>query len=428
MFQHSNDLDQELHCRRDFLRHAAGGLLGLGLVSASPTLARSSGEARKVIYLYMAGGMSHLDTLDPKPGAENQGPTGAIGTAVDGVFVSEHFPRLAQRMDRAAIVRSLHSERGTHADARYVLHTSYDMRGTIRHPSLGAWCNRVSGPLNPSLPAHVQVGGQASLSSEGFLPTRFSPLLVGSPEAGIQHTERPDGVGPGRHQRRLARLAEINAEFTRSTGGAASAAYDDIYDQALRLMGSKDLDAFDLRKESNETRDRYGRSSLGQGCLLARRLIEEDVRFVEVVDGGWDHHQDAFTRLEDKAPRLDQALAALLDELEERGQLDQTLVVLATEFGRTPTINTTRVGRDHYPRCFSSLLAGGGVVGGRVIGRTTPSGEEIEERPVSIVDFNATIARAAGVALDHELTSPSGRPFTVTRGGQPVDELFQRDA
>ena len=408
--------------RRELLRRTAGGVLGLSFLSpAASALPRFDGPAprsapaRKLIYLYMAGGMSHLDTFDPKPGQAVQGPTGTIATNVDGVRISEHFPRLARRMERAALLRSLHSERGVHADAR----------GTIRHPSLGSWCTHVLGGLSPNLPAHVQIGGQASLSSEGFLPTRYAPLIVGDPEAGIQHTARDPHVSEERQARRLARLAEVNADYARRVGGEASAAYDDVYEQALRLMGSEDLEAFDLRAESDATRARYGDTTLGQGCLLARRLIESDVRFVEVVDGGWDHHQDGFTRMAEKGPALDQALNALLDELEERDQLDQTLVVVATEFGRTPNINGARVGRDHYPRAFSALLAGGGVRGGHVVGRTDATGEHIEERPVSVLDFNATLAWANGLPLDHELTSPTGRPFTVTRGGEPVRELFE---
>jgi uncharacterized protein (DUF1501 family) len=197
-----------------------------------------------------------------------------------------------------------------------------------------------------------------------------------------------------------------------------------MYDEALRLMSSRDLAAFDISQEPEALREAYGQTQLGQGALLARRLVEHGVRFVEVVDGGWDTHNDNFDELEDLVPNLDRALATLLADLDSRGLLEETLVVVTTEFGRTPTIVTDRMGRNHYPKAYSSLLAGGGVRGGRSWGRTDETGSNVIENPVTVPDFNATIAHALGLPLEQQIFSPSGRPFTVADKGVPVTELF----
>jgi hypothetical protein len=197
-----------------------------------------------------------------------------------------------------------------------------------------------------------------------------------------------------------------------------------MYEQAVKLMESKDLEAFDIRKEPEELRAAYGNDRFGQGCLLARRLVEHKVRFVEVVSEGWDTHNQNFDELEEKGPALDRTLAALLADLEARGMLEETLVVVATEFGRTPDINAQREGRDHYPKAFACLLAGGGIRGGQAWGRTDDQGREIVENPVRVQDFNATIAFALGLPLDFEVYSPSRRPFRVADKGKPVTALF----
>ena len=196
-----------------------------------------------------------------------------------------------------------------------------------------------------------------------------------------------------------------------------------MYDEAVLLMRSDELEVFDLDREPDVLRDAYGRDRFGQGCLLARRLVEHNVRFVEVVLGGWDTHNENFEEMEEKCPELDRALATLLADLEARGMLEETLVVLATEFGRTPDINS-RVGRDHHPQAFTCLLAGGGIRGGQVHGKTDREGREILEGKVTVPDFNATLAHALGLPLEHELTSPEGRPFTVAHKGVPVTSLF----
>ncbi|MBK9387715.1 MAG: DUF1501 domain-containing protein [Planctomycetes bacterium] len=437
MRSHEQNQGPELASRRAFLGSAARSLFGL---STLPLFARASGavplafaedgvklrpaSARHVIYLYLSGGLSHLDSFDPKPGHENQGPVEAIDTKVAGIRVSQHFPLLAQQMEKVALIRSMSSTQGAHTQGRYFLHTGYELRGTIRHPSLGAWLSQMAGPIHPNLPAHVSVGGDAFTAQSGFLESIHAPLPIGDPLAGLQHGKPAKGVTESRFDERLARLAKMNQEFEQGFDQKPVRAYGDMYEQAVRLMRSKDLAAFDITQEPEWVREAYGDQRFGQGCLLARRLVEHGVRFVEIVSDGWDTHIDNFDRLEDQCPAIDRGLAALLADLDARGLLSETLVVLATEFGRTPQIVSGRNGRNHHPKAFSALLAGGGIRGGQVWGATDAEGEEVIADKVSIPDFNATLAHALGLPLDHITTSASGRPFTVADKGQPVLGLF----
>jgi uncharacterized protein DUF1501 len=424
--------------RREFVSRAAMGLLGLGAMplfgrfaAASPqdamakAFALGPATARNVIYLYMAGGMSHLDTFDLKPGSDVQGPIEARKTNADDVFVSQHFPLLAQRMDKVAVINGMSSTQGAHEQGRYFMHTSYEMRGTIQHPSLGAWVNQYRGKVNPNLPAHVTVGGAGPGENAGFFPSRYRPLPIGDATAGLQNASRPKHVDQQTFDRRMHRLEMMNAAFAAKNRAKEVKGYGDMYAEAVKLMSSADLAAFDLNGESAKVRAAYGENPFGQGCLLARRLVEHGVRFVEVTKGGWDTHNDNFDEMEEKCPEVDRALASLISDLEARGLLDETLIVLATEFGRTPEIVTERGnGRNHHPKAFSCLLAGGGIQGGRTWGKTDERGENVIENKVLVPDFNATIAHALGLPLDHVLTSPSGRPFTVAHKGKPILELF----
>ena len=429
-------------CRRDFMASAAGSMLAVGAMPLFPLAAQvpdkqdkqDKGQdapislrpatARNVIYLYLSGGISHIDTFDTKPGAPNQGPIESIDTAADNVQISQYFPLLAQQMDKVCVVSSMHSPQGAHSQGRYFMHTSYPMRGTIKHPSLGAWLNRMAGKTNSTLPGHVGVGVGPEMASAGFFESKYAPLPIGNPAAGLQDSRRHPTVGDERMERRLARLEDMNRAFKAEFDHRQVRGYDDMYQEALRLMRSEDLDAFDITKEPEAVRAAYGSDRFGQGCLLARRLVEHNVRFVEVVSGGWDTHNQNFEAMEEQCPNLDRALATLLADLEVRGMLEETMVVVATEFGRTPEITNERVGRNHWPKAFTSLLAGGGIVGGRRYGKTDAQGAEVIENPVSIPDFNATVAHALGLPTEHILYSPSGRPFTVAHKGKPVLALF----
>ncbi len=419
--------------RRRFMETTAKAFLGvgaLGMTSRSQAalgpnlgLPERAGAAKHLIYLYMGGGMTHLDTFDPKPGHENQGPTKAIPTNVDGIRISEYLPGLANHADKLAILRSLTSTAGAHQQGNYLMHTSYEERATIRHPGLGAWLLKYKGRLNPNLPGSVFVGGDSRINGGGgFFEPQYEPLAINDPNSGLRNSKRR-GMDEGTFSRRLDLAREFDADFHSRYDLKKVRAYTQMYDDAVRIMTSRDLQVFDLKQEDEATRAAYGEDSFGQGCLLARRLIEHDVRAVEVSFGGWDMHNNVFVSAPDKCAILDQAVSALLSDLERRGKLQDTMVVLTTEFGRTPRINQN-AGRDHYPKAFSSVIAGGGIKGGITWGKTDAGGENVEENPVKIPDFNATIAHALGLPLDQVLYSPSKRPFTVAHKGKPVLDLF----
>jgi hypothetical protein len=367
--------------------------------------------------------MTHLDTFDTKPGHENQGETKTIDTNVDDVKISALLPRLARQADKLAIVRSLTSTAGAHDQGNYLMHTSYDQRATIRHPGIGAWALKFKGRLNPNLPGSVYIGGDSRINGGGgFFEPEYEPLAINDPLAGLKNSKLRN-VKQEEFDHRLALAREFDAEFHQRYNVKQVRAYTQMYDDAVRIMQSRDLKAFDLSEEEKMTRERFGDNPFGQGCLLARRLIENDVRSVEVGFGGWDMHNNVFVAAPERCEVLDQGMSALIEDLERRGKLEDTLIVLTTEFGRTPRINQN-AGRDHYPKAFSSVLVGGGIKGGMAYGKTDEGGENVVENPVKIPDFNATVAYALGLPLDQVLYSPSKRPFTVASKGEPVLDLF----
>ncbi|MCB1235120.1 MAG: DUF1501 domain-containing protein, partial [Verrucomicrobiae bacterium] len=389
--------------RRNFAVQAASTFLGVGLAPGlggrlfgaddrpfeagkGASNLRQAATAKRVIYLYMSGGMSHLDTFDPKPGAETMGPTKAIDTNVAGVQISEYLPKLAKKANLMNIVNSMLSASGAHEQANYLIHTSYALRGTIKHPAMGAWLLKFKDRLNPTLPGSVVIGGGSRHPGGGFFEAKFAPLLVNNPAAGLQNVKAR--FAENDFDFRYGLSQELAGEFRQRYQEVKGVrAYTEMYDDAVTLMKSADLSAFDLTQESDAVRKSYGEGNFGQGCLLARRLVENDVRFVEVNLGSWDTHTSNFVRTPELCQQLDQGFAALLGDLESRGLLNDTLVVLASEFGRTPKINQN-VGRDHYPQAFSGVLAGGGIVGGRKWGKTDATGENVVEDAVSVFDFN----------------------------------------
>ncbi len=414
--------------RREFAIRAAQALLGVTTLPMLEARAADQGtdtaaKAKRVIYFYMSGGMSHLDTFDLKPGATTQGPVEGINTNVSGVKVASYFGRLARQMDKVAVINSVTTTQGAHSQGRYYMHTSYFPLRSIKHPELGAYAAMLLPRLNPTLPANVKIGGSSAGLGGGFLESKYAALPIGDPQAGLVHSKLPRHITNDRFERRIRHVRLMNAIHAGSDASASARAYTEMYDEAVNLMNSKDVEAFDLTKEPADARERYGDTKLGQAALLARRLVEHDVRFVEVTDGGWDTHSDNFTAVARKAAILDRALATLLADLSERGLLDSTLVVLATEFGRTPRINE-QTGRDHYPNAFTCLLAGGGIRGGQAYGRTDDEGREVEEDLVTVPDFNATIAVALGLPIEQTVYSPSRRPFTVAHDGRPIQKLL----
>ena len=419
--------------RRDFAINAARACLGVSVLDglASRALAapfegssklKQVPTAKNVIYLYMSGGMTHLDTFGVAPGADTMGESKCISTSADGVQIGSLLPNTAKTMHHAAVIRSMISTQGAHAQANYFQHTAYTPRGATRHPTMGAWLQKFQGKGNSDLPGSVVISGDSRHPGGGFFEADYHPLVINNPTSGLTNSRRPASVSEGDFDYRLGLASKLDAGFRSTFNQAQVRAYADVYKGAVRVMKSADLVAFDLSKESAEDQEAYGADNFGQGCLLARRLIEHGIRFVEVTLGGWDMHQDIYTRLPEKADILDRALGALIPDLERRGLLKDTLVVLTTEFGRTPRINQN-AGRDHYPKAFSSVLWGGGIAGGQMHGKTD-KGIEIVEDKVSVPDFNATIAYALGLPLDLVIYSATKRPFTVADKGQPLTNLF----
>jgi len=432
-----NQLDEL--SRRGFLANTARTAFGVTLggsaaswfhsAEAAEALAQAKGKAKNVIYLYMAGGMTHIDTFDPKPeaSADYRGPLKAISTNVAGIQLGPHLAKTAKHADKMAIVRSMNSTQGAHAQGNYHVHTSYTERASITHPSLGSWANQLDPPRNgATLPPYVTVHAGNSHPGAGFFEPSFGPLPVGDAEKGLQNSRRASGVTEAAFNRQIALRAKLDEDFTGHFGkGQRSVrAYNEMFNSAVSLMTSKDLEAFDLSKESKEAHALYGTEKFSKGVLLARRLVEHGTRFVEVQYGGFDWHSDAFTQADEKLPVLDQAYAALLHDLEIKGLLESTLVVIATEFGRTPKIDDDG-GRNHFPKAFSFVLAGAGIKGGTVHGETDATASNIVGEKTSVADFNATIAAAMGLPYDQVLYSPNKRPFKMGgKSGAPISEIL----
>ena len=424
-----NTLDNEIS-RRGFIKGMASSCLGVSAIMSADdlmgvTIAHRPPTARHVIFLYMAGGMTHIDTFDPKPeNKEVMGLTEAIDTTADGIQLGSWLPETAKQMKVASLVRSLSTSQGAHQQANYLLHTSYQRRGTISHPTLGSWISRLAGKLNPTIPCNVRVNGGSDVLGAGFLESKHGPLPLGNPSAGIQNAKMASYVTEDLYMKRLGVVEKFNKNFTDNYSQKQVRAYTDLYDDAIKLMKSEDLKAFDLSKETPEMREMYGDNNFGQGCLLARRLVENNVRFVEVIYGGWDMHNEVFDNLETKAAVLDKGLSSLLLDLNRRGMLNETMVVVASEFGRTPTIKSGRNGRDHHPKAYSALLAGGGIKEGFVYGKSDERAHNVVSKKMSPEDLNATIAYAMGINLEEVIFSPSKRPFKVAHDGQPAFDLL----
>lgn len=424
--------------RRAFMANmakAAFGLsivpvLGQGLLSAADpakgstaALPKRRKPASKCIYLFMAGGMSHIDTFDPKPGSRSQGPLKAVNSKADGIQLGELMSRTAEEMKHGVVLRSLTSNQGAHEEASYFMRTSYAPINTTRHPCLSAWSNYFQAKPNETLPGGIMIHGGGDHPGCGFLESKFTPLPVGDPNRGVTNIKPPPGVDLKEMRNRLDVLGALNQKFYKSYELKAMQGHQDMYFDAVKLMASKDIEAFEINREPGEVRAKYGENGFGRACLLARRLVEKGVRFIDVSHGGWDTHDDNFARLRDTAGALDQGLSALVGDLASRGLLEDTLVCVVSEFGRTPEINATN-GRDHFPKAFSAALFGGGLKGGIAHGKTNNDGTDVAEGKMTIPDLNATIAYGLGLPVDKVITSPDGRPFTVAHKGKPLVDLF----
>jgi hypothetical protein len=412
--------------RRDFLRAAAAAGAAAGAMSWTDRIIASSDDMRKrgmaCILLWMGGGPSQFETFSPKPDHENGGETKAISTAVSGIQIAESLPKCAAAMNDLAIVRSMTSKEGSHPRATFLLHHGYLPMGGVKFPTLGSHVAQQIGTPGFDIPSFVRIGGRsADAGGGGFLGVDYDPFVLQNPEAKPENTQ--PATRDERYDRRLAMLKEVEADFGRIEGTDLVADHQKLINKSSTMIQSPRMAAFDLSKESDKMRDAYGRTKFGAGCLLARRLVESGVTFVEVNQEGWDTHDDNFNRVANNNGNIDQPMAQLVSDLKQRGMLDRTLVVWMGEFGRTPRINA-RSGRDHYPRAFNVVLAGGGVRGGQVIGETDAGGVEVSSRPVTVADLFRTIYTTLGINADHENMSRIGRPIKIVDGGEVVKELL----
>jgi hypothetical protein len=413
--------------RRTFLRGVAAGAAGVGLLGWKDAVAAQAQQLRQqgraCILIFLRGGPSQFETFDPKPGTTNGGTTQAIDSNVAGIRLAEGWARTAQVMNSVALIRSMNNREGEHQRATYQMHTGYVPLAAVRYPSIGSIASAEIGPRDFDLPHFVSVGNRLGSIGSGFLGMAHAPFIVNSANQMPANSELVAGVSNERFGRRLELMRELEEDFAEAGGRAQVNEHRSVLNSAANMVRSPRLRAFDLSQEQAATRDRYGRTAVGQGCLLARRLVEAGVTFVEVDFPGWDTHQDNFTRVRTLSNQVDPAFASLVEDLRQRGMLDRTLVVVMGEFGRTPRINAN-TGRDHYPRAFSVALAGGGVRGGRVIGSTSASGQDIATRPVGVADLFCTFCRSLAIDPRRENITSLGRPIRIVDGGQPVNELF----
>jgi len=427
--------------RRDFLR--IGSLVSMGLGSQSflaktvnANLPTRIGKARSCILLWLDGGPSHLETFDPKRDVpeEVRGPFKSIATKVPGIELSELLPSTARITDKLAIVRSVTSPLGEHGIANQYMLTGYQPGSPVNYPSIGSVVAHHRQSKSP-LPNYITVPETRSSMGAGFLGSSYGPFSIGGdparPNFQVRDLDYYPGLDGGRLSRRRQFLQQIEALDTDLS--ADKVTLDPTFEQAFRLISTPEAKrAFNLGEESDATRGRYGSRTFGQSCLLARRLVERGVGLVSVLQTGWDTHQNLILSLRDGfsgakvgvglVPTFDQAFSALIEDLEQRQLLDETLVVAMGEFGRTPKLNTGG-GRDHWPRVFSVVLAGGGVRGGQVIGASDRIGESPLERPITPADLANTIYRLLGIDPDSELVTADGRPIRINQGGSFISEM-----
>ncbi len=403
--------------RRTFLSLTAGGAISGWFGRVAAAAAEQPQTAKSCILLWMNGGPSHLDTFDLKPEASSnvRGEFKPIDTSVPGIQISEHFPELAKRMEHAAILRGMSTLESDHQLASYHLHTGYQKRaGGTPFPSLGSIVSHELGRQEFPLPNFVCIGGGSRHATRsGFLGPDHQPLDVVNPDRGTDFLEPL--TSQAEFDRQFALLKRFDATFQQAYRTESAATHASALDRAVKLMTAEQKQAFDLTKEADADRDRYGRGSFGQGCLMARRLVETGVRFVEVALDGWDTHRDNFPRTRSLSEDVDAGMSALLDDLKQTGRLDSTLVVWMGEFGRSPQL-TSGAGRNHWAKAWSTVMAGGGVRGGQVVGKTDRDAAAVIERPITTVDFLATICKTLGIDYERE-----NRPANINRPIPIVD-------
>ncbi len=413
-------LDERLS-RRAMLGATTASILGLSirdLLAFEGTHHPASAE--HVILFWNGGGMSHLDTWDPKPGRPTQGDFQSIRTSVAGIQISEIFPEVAKRIEDIALVRSIAGTQADHGRASYQLQTSYMPSGNLRHPGIGSVVVSQKDKLG-DLPAYISISGRAPRA--GYLGQTCEAYFVGTPGDKDPYLAFPEGISQVRGNKRLDVLARINQRYAQQANSPALDNNDTAINDAVKLMRSPALEAFDLDRVSTAELNRYGDNTFGRGCLLAKRLVDQGVRFVQINRGGFDVHSNAFPAMRNHGAVMDPALASLLADLSDSGKLEKTLILMISEFGRTPRVNDN-AGRDHHAAVFSCLFAGGGIRGGQVIGASDQDGYRPAERPVNPSDIHASICHALGIDPNHEVMTPLQRPMKLVDQGAAIQELF----
>lgn len=411
--------------RRHFMSHLAGAsaLTGSALAMGNSIRAHSQElkQTRKsAILLWMGGGPSTMDIWDLKPGAPTGGEFRPVSTSGD-VQISEHMPMMAKNMDKMAIVRNMSTREADHDRGRYYMHTGYPMNPNIEHPSYGSVLSHELIEQRPELeiPPFVSVGGGSE--GPGFLGMAWAPFTVSS-TGQVRNLDM--GLEMSRLAQRRAALQLIEDNFIDERRGLSAAEHRKVLDKTWNLMSSAQMDAFKVMQEPEAIRERYGDNNFGRGCLMARRLVEVGVPFVEVSLGGWDNHQNIFPTLRDqRLPTLDRAMSALVEDLSERGMLDDTAIIWMGEFSRTPNINGN-AGRDHFARAWSVVVGGAGMNSGIAVGQTNEDGTRVEGNAYTSEDVMATICQALGISLETTFTSRSGRPMQIANKGRVIRELF----
>jgi hypothetical protein len=402
---------------------ASGWLKVLASHAAAAPATPGKSKHKSCILLWMDGGPSHKDTFDLKPDSKGAGEFKPIGTSAPGVQISEHLPKLAKLMHHGVVVRSMSTPEGAHPRAKYHLHTGYrEGQGGLVYPSLGAIVAAEIGDPRSAVPNFVSVGNRSFGS--GFLGPKYQPLIVTDPTRGVEDLKK--GVTDRQFGNRMGLLDQMEKAFQHEYHAGVSVDHKTAYERAVKLMHSREAKAFDVSLEPGSAKSKYGGGRFAEGVLMARRLVEVGVPFVEVSLGGWDTHQDNFTRVKNLSGQVDAALSALLADLKERGLLDSTLVVWMGEFGRAPHINArgAKPGRDHYPRAWSLAMFGGGIRGGQVVGRTDKEGAAVEEHKVSTQDFLGTVCELLRIDHTRKNETPGGRPIQIVDKAKPFTKLI----
>jgi uncharacterized protein (DUF1501 family) len=412
--------------RRHFLSHlAATSALSIPATNFTNTILANSSDLKKrhksAILLWMSGGPSTIDIWDLKSGGVTGGPFRPIDTNADGVQICEHLPLLAKNMDKLSIVRNMSTREADHGRGRYYMHTGYVPSQTIDYPSYGSVISHELIDQMPELeiPPFVSVGGGSV--GPGFLGMSYAPFVVDS-NGNIRNLNM--GLDQSRLNQRLTMLKTIEDQFISQNRGDFASDHLKVLTKTTKLMSSPQMEAFKVAKEPEEVRERYGNTGFGRGCLMARRLVEAGVPFIEVDLGGWDNHNNIFPTLENqKLPEMDKAMSALIEDLDSRGLLQDTAIIWMGEFGRTPNINGN-AGRDHWARSWSVVVGGADFKTGLAIGQTSEDGKQVIGEAYTSQDLMASVLRSLGISLETTFTSKNGRPMKIANSGKVIKELF----